>query len=556
MALLGLPPGAAMAAGDPIMPLSQVRPGMDCSARTVIQGTTISSFGVHVIDVVSSGGDARILVSVSGPAVARTGVAQGFSGSPVYCQDGAGTLRNVGAISEGIGEYGNDVALVTPIEQMLGEPVLPPPDAPQLNARATPLVGPLTVQGLSPALLGVLQRAAGKAGLTVLAAPQSPSTGYPVQPLVPGASVGASYSSGAIGMGAVGTVTYTDGQTVYAFGHELDGAGRRSLLLQDAYVYYVVANPEPTFAPSYKLATPGHTVGTLTSDTPNAVIGTVGASPPVIPVEVSARDLNTGNAIDQVSQVADEAAIGQPLGSSQVGVVAPLAVAQAGIQIYDGAPAAESGRLCLSVYLRGSGRPLGFCNRYVGIGSAGDAGFAPPELAAASSSDVGTAFGLIDQVQATRVHVSRVVAHLEAERGLAEATILGHGASQQVRPGQRVELRLVVRPYGGGRRTVAFPLRIPRGAHGRLRVIVHGPSSSSVGGSALGLPAALVAALGAGGTAPLPPAPSIAALRRQIAGLANYDGLWVRLPGRPARHVYRDPALLITGRTVLSFEVR
>jgi hypothetical protein len=62
--------------------------------------------------------------------------------------------------------------------------------------------------------------------------------------------VSAAYSSGAIPLGAAGTVTYVDGQTVYAFGHELDGAGRRSLLLQDAYVYYVVNNPDPTVQPS------------------------------------------------------------------------------------------------------------------------------------------------------------------------------------------------------------------------------------------------------------------------------------------------------------------
>ena len=41
----------------------------------------------------------------------------------------------------------------------------------------------------------------------------------------------------------MGTVTYVDGDTVWAFGHPLDGAGRRSLLLQDAYVYTVVNNP-------------------------------------------------------------------------------------------------------------------------------------------------------------------------------------------------------------------------------------------------------------------------------------------------------------------------
>lgn len=72
---------------------------------------------------------------MSGPAVDSTGVAEGFSGSPVYCPDAFGVMRNAGAISEGIGQYGNNVALVTPIEQMLGEPVDPPSAAPRLTAR-------------------------------------------------------------------------------------------------------------------------------------------------------------------------------------------------------------------------------------------------------------------------------------------------------------------------------------------------------------------------------------------------------------------------------------
>src|SRR5262249_3644813 len=123
---LWLSAASAYAQGGPIMPLSQVKPGMNCTGETVIQGTTISKFGGHVSDIVQDPAEgARILISVYGPAVASTGVAEGFSGSPVLCDDGSGTLRNIGAISEGIGQYGNDVALVTPIEQMLGEPVLP-----------------------------------------------------------------------------------------------------------------------------------------------------------------------------------------------------------------------------------------------------------------------------------------------------------------------------------------------------------------------------------------------------------------------------------------------
>jgi hypothetical protein len=103
------------------MPLDQVQPGMDCTGETVVQGTTISSFNVHVVSVVQSSSGTRILVTVAGPAVDATGVAEGMSGSPVYCPDSNGTMVNAGAISEGIGEYGNKSALVTPIEQMTSD---------------------------------------------------------------------------------------------------------------------------------------------------------------------------------------------------------------------------------------------------------------------------------------------------------------------------------------------------------------------------------------------------------------------------------------------------
>ncbi|HWI72887.1 MAG TPA: hypothetical protein VNT55_13115, partial [Baekduia sp.] len=73
-ASLSLPllmPIAAHAAGDPIMPLAQVRSGMHCTGYSVIRGTDISSFDVDVLDVVA-GADAQILVRVSGPAVDDT----------------------------------------------------------------------------------------------------------------------------------------------------------------------------------------------------------------------------------------------------------------------------------------------------------------------------------------------------------------------------------------------------------------------------------------------------------------------------------------------------
>src|SRR4051794_7274117 len=170
------------------MPLSQVRAGMHCIASSVIRGTTISTFDVEVLDLIAGDSALRqpyIMIGVSGPAVDATGIGPGFSGSPIRCADGAGTMRIIGAVSEGIGSYGNKQALATPIESILGESVDPPASTrvmPALIRGAKPLATPLSFGGLSPAVARVVQNAAAKAGRIVYAAPPPTlsQTSFPV----------------------------------------------------------------------------------------------------------------------------------------------------------------------------------------------------------------------------------------------------------------------------------------------------------------------------------------------------------------------------------------
>ena len=61
-ALAALAPGAPAVAADPVLPLSQVRPGMQCTGYSVFRGTAVESFGVEVLDVVGqnlSGGNSN-----------------------------------------------------------------------------------------------------------------------------------------------------------------------------------------------------------------------------------------------------------------------------------------------------------------------------------------------------------------------------------------------------------------------------------------------------------------------------------------------------------------
>ena len=456
------------------MALSDVRPGMQCSALSVVRGTEIARFDAEVIDVIR--GDAassgpRILFRVSGPAVDATGIGPGFSGSPILCPDGDGVERNAGAISEGIGEYGNKVGLATPIELVLGERPRASRNArraPGLLRRARRLSTPLTVSGLSQPLRGLLSRAARRAGRPVLAAPSGPFLGFPVQDLRPGAAVSTGLSSGDVGIGAVGTVAYRDGSTVWAFGHPLDDLGPRSLLLQDAYVYTVVNNPVGAEGIStYKLAVPGHTVGSLTNDTLNAVIGRVGPAPRTIGVDVTVRSdsgdceggpcppsMNGGRTRTLRSQVTDERDL--ELGSS-LELVTSLSLGQALIEVLGAEPPRISTSMCLRIRVRERNRPLGFCNDYLD-------GSGPFE-------DLSAALLLVDAFKFGKLTPLSVSVHARVRGDVPEAFLLRARTRRSARPGERIRIRLSLRRSRGPLYSRTFIYRVPENIRPGKRVL-------------------------------------------------------------------------------------
>ena len=311
---------------------------MQCTGYSVVRGTDVAAFDVEVVDVVDDRRDRRGRADPDqgrpAPRSDETGLGPGFSGSPIYCPDAQGTPRNIGAISESVGEYGGKVALATPIEAILGNPV----DAPRADAGAprrspAPSRSPRRSRspGLNTRLGNALQKQAAKRGRLVLAAPAGPLGSFPPQQLRPGSAFGVGYASGDIAASAIGTVTYVDGDRVWGFGHPLDGVGARSLLLQDAYVFRVINNPLALgdVAGTYKYAATGHDVGTLTNDALSAVVGRVGGLPATVPVKVFATDLDTGAKRSVSINVADESGVDQPTGGSLLSFLAPLAVTQA-----------------------------------------------------------------------------------------------------------------------------------------------------------------------------------------------------------------------------------
>ncbi len=431
------------------MPLSEVRSGMRCTGLSVVRGTEISSFDVDVIDVIADDpavGGPRILIRVSGAAVDATGVGPGFSGSPILC-DG----RTAGAISEGIGEYGNHVALATPIEEILTARPAPAPAAarraPRLARAARPLLGPLTLGGLSARTRQLVARAARRAGRVTLAAPPGPLGGYPVQDMRPGSAVSAAISFGDISVGAAGTVAYRDGDQVFAFGHALDGIGRRALFLQDAYVFGVIGNPlgvAELGAVTYKLTSSGgHPLGSFTNDALAGVGGRLGAGPPAIPLRVTARERGAGAGIALDSRLADERALGLGAGLS---FVAPLAATTALDRLLRAFEPVTL-TMCVRFRVRQQRRPIGFCNPYFD-------GFE-------AMSDLARAAEMVDGFDFAPLHIRGASVSLAARRGVVDEVLVGADALGSARPGARVRVRVALQRRGGGRRAVTIRVPVP-----------------------------------------------------------------------------------------------
>ena len=479
-------PASPALAGDPIMPLGQVAAGMQCTGYSVIQGTTISSFGVEVLDVVD-GGDPesdgpKILFEVSGPAVDETGVGPGFSGSPIYCRDRAGVSRNIGAISQSVGAYGGKVGLATPIESILANPADPPVARPAGAGRAASpraaaairrlrrvgtrdLTGPLTISGVSTQLGRAIEATGRKYGRPIIAVPAGPLGSFPVQQLRPGSAMSVGYSGGDIRLGGIGTVAYTDGGRVWSFGHPFEAAGARNLLLQDAYVYRVINDPNASLSGgSYKLAAAGHDVGTLSNDAFAAVVGTVGALPRSTTVRAIGTDHDTGFKRQVLTNVADETDVDNPTGFSPLGTIGPLAIAQATGGTMRSAPGRLTGRMCLRItFAERPKRPARFCNRYVSSSIVDPSGPLGNPIGFSAAIDASTAFSLIELFTGPTPHVSKVHAEVEVRRGERVAFLRRVRAPRRVRPGQRITLRVTMQRLRGGNFTRRYRVNLPGG---------------------------------------------------------------------------------------------
>ena len=314
-----------------LFPEGDIKPGMKATAWTVFQGTKPDSVPVEIIGVWQNAWGPRqdiIIAKLTGKA-ARTNVAGGMSGSPVYI-DG----KLVGAISLRLSVFSPDaICGITPIRSMLdvkefdkGRPTdsrtpdkvqvaqaaLPIPDgmlarvmqagvAPRVSESPTmtPIATPVTMAGFSDEAVREFSPIFNQLGMTVTQGgaggqldSATPAADWSTS-MQPGESIAAVLVSGDMNMTAGGTVTYNDGKRVLAFGHPMFNLGPVDMpIAKDTIITTLASSYQPT-----KMGNATEVVGALRQDRHSGIEGELGATAQMIPVTLHVRSYNQDNSI-------------------------------------------------------------------------------------------------------------------------------------------------------------------------------------------------------------------------------------------------------------------
>jgi hypothetical protein len=471
-----------------VMPLEEVRPGMEGVGRTVFEGATISSFGVRILGVLENALGPRhsiVIARLSGGPLAQTGVIAGMSGSPVFVNG-----RLLGAVAYAFPFGKEPIAGITPIGDMLA--AASPPGVPRaastrlrLQSDGAPLAAPLDVEAMAAALARPiptlspagfrgepLPAAVAGSDLRPLALPLvfsgfDPSTfdwargvfasmGFapvmgggagasspgPVPDLEPGAAVGVSLVEGDLDLSVSGTVTHIESSRVYAFGHPFYNLGPTQFPLRKAWVHAVF----PSLQVSWKIASALDGIGTLDQDRTTTVSGRLGPLPRMMGVVVRLRSPRATERVFRFRVVEDE------LLTPLVTYVSLLSVLQGHERAFGAATLRVDARFALA-----GGREVRF-----------DDVVASEQPAQQAAAVVAGPLAVLTANDFERVAVDQITLDVDAVESRESSTLVRAwlDAPMPVRPGSVVPLRVQLRTRRGDTVTETLPLEIPASATG------------------------------------------------------------------------------------------
>ena len=272
---------------DDFFRVEDLRPGMKGIGKTCFQGSTPEDFDVEILGVmrgVNPGADA-VLARFSGGGLEKTGIFTGMSGSPVFI-DG----KLLGAVAFSYPFVTEAIGGITPIGQMIAaveeseafpsgniykksrlwDYKLPLPasgiktaEIPDIVSRRellsgggyrlTPISIPVSLGGFDSRAIKTFAPMFSGAGMTFLegaaaaGAISDASTDAGALPFYPGGNIAVSLVQGDLDVSAGGTVTWVDGDRLYAFGHELMSMGFTELPMRRASAITVIPNLESSF---------------------------------------------------------------------------------------------------------------------------------------------------------------------------------------------------------------------------------------------------------------------------------------------------------------------
>ncbi|HVB33891.1 MAG TPA: SpoIVB peptidase S55 domain-containing protein [Patescibacteria group bacterium] len=297
---------SSAAAGPQIFPLARIKPGMNGVGYTIFSGDKIQPFDVQIVGILPNLIGPKqdvVLVKLSSPEIAKSGVVAGMSGSPVYI-DG----KLAGAISYKFGMFTSEaIAGMTPIEEELAvdgqdEPApgrvakkpsqastrlaLPRGWAEQVGVGngeyLEPIASPVVFSGFLPSVIGRYSSQLERYGMVATEGGSVPASPADAE-LKPGDMAGMVLISGDLSMAAGCTVTARIGDRVYLCGHPLFGFGNVHIPMARGHVVATLASSMS----STKIMNTGGVIGSITEDRLTGVMGRIGPPPPMIPVELS-----------------------------------------------------------------------------------------------------------------------------------------------------------------------------------------------------------------------------------------------------------------------------
>ncbi len=460
------------------MPLSQIHKGMKGYGVTVFEGTRLDRFDVEILGVLNNIGPGQdlILAKVDSPVVQRAGVIAGMSGSPVYI-DG----KVIGALAYSWQFAKEPVAGITPIAQMLkiaesGGGSSAAVTAARMSAGdflkaitehktdelfakmqnglagaapastmsgAKPIAVPLSLSSFAPET--VSRFAPWLDAMGFVAVPSGSTSTSTTTAKVdtsqfkPGDPVGAVLLNGDFNVAATGTVTVVDGNEIYAFGHPFLDMGEVSFPMAKSEIITVM----PSLASSFKFANTGAIVGAFKQDRANGIMGTVGASADMIPIDLAVEG-------------------GGPAKNYHVNIVrhtqlSPLILAMAADSVVANAQRAAGERTVMlesEIKLKGFDQPIVLHEGWAGA----QARQAIPQYLAIVA-------GYLMSNEFRQADIESVKLHLRHDDGLKIAKLLEASidtpAKGRITAGDTVKVRTLLKPFRGEAFTETFDVKIP-----------------------------------------------------------------------------------------------